>query len=47
MDARAATWPQPAKVVYVALKWGLAALGAWVLVFVWFQNVITQRILTR
>ena len=44
LDARAAKWPRPVFWGYTALKYGLAALGVWVLIGVYADNLITRRI---
>ena len=45
LDARASRWPSPVFWGYTALKWYLVVLGAWVLIYVWRQNAVTQSLL--
>jgi len=39
LDDRAATWAIPARLLYLTVKWGLAALGAFALLGVWADRL--------
>jgi len=45
LDTRARQWPRPVFWGYTALKWYLVAVGAWMFIYAWSQNAITQGLL--
>ncbi len=45
LDARARQWPRPVFWGYTALKWYLVAVGAWMFLYAWSQNAVTQSLL--
>jgi hypothetical protein len=44
LDARASKWPKPAHWAYLAVKWYLAAVGAFALLYAFSQNLVTQSL---